>query len=324
MINRLQRKYIIILFVVLFTSCIPPLHDAPKDPRTFENSDTDLFELGSSLPYFVDFMHAIDKTHLAYLLEESGPYTVFMPNQWAFSRFRMDNKINHTDQFPDERLTEILLYHFIEGRWMLSNIPEGYHSTLLREKTTGNPIDLYIEKDGVFRINGLNTIDEPDLEAINGFIQSIKSVLYVPTILDHLTFNNEFSLILEMLNRKDPDLDFSDLLSQDGPSTFFAPGNEAILSIIEDNQEWQTINDIPDPTLNKIIKNHLVSSENIVLKEITQNNKLTSMLGNDFTIQPDNRKWSIIDMNGKVAHITLSDIQGSNGVIHRIDKVLLP
>ena len=321
---NLQRKYFLIILLFLTTTCIPPVHDKPDDPRTFDKPEINLLDLGSSLPYFNDFIYAMHKTHLSDILVEKGPYTVFIPNQWAFSKFRTENQINHTDQVPEETMTDILLYHIIKGRWTISKIAAGYHSTLALEKTTGNPIVLFIEKDGLFRLNGIPAMDEPDLETRNGIIHSITSVIELPTILDHLSFNKEFSMILNILNSKDLQPDFLNLLSQDGPYTFWAPTNQAILSFVENNQDWQTIYDIPIETLINILKYHLVSGENMVLKVITGNKKLTSINGSILTIQADYKKWSVSDLNGRIANITENDIQCSNGVIHQIDRVLLP
>jgi uncharacterized surface protein with fasciclin (FAS1) repeats len=35
-------------------------------------------------------------------------------------------------------------------------------------------------------------------------------------------------------------------------------------------------------------------------------------------------KLTLTDENGTVAHVTIADVKQSNGVIHVIDKVLLP
>jgi uncharacterized surface protein with fasciclin (FAS1) repeats len=269
-------------------------------------------------------MYAMEKTLLTYLLEEDGPYTVFAPVQSSFTIFRKENKITHIDQFPEGKLAEILRYHIIPGRWSLSSIPEGYHPTLLPEKTTGNPIDLYIEKYDLFRLNGQVIIDEPDLATINGYIQSIKSVLDIPAILDHLLINRDFSLILEMLSRKDLDMDYLTLLSDEHPDTFLAPTNEAILSFIDRNPDWQTIDDISSHTLNELIGSHLFRGENIVMNEIPGDLTLTSMKGNDVTVRMDYPKWSIMDGNKKIARINIRNIQAVNGIIHQIDRVLLP
>jgi uncharacterized surface protein with fasciclin (FAS1) repeats len=269
-------------------------------------------------------MCALEKANLTYLLKERGPYTVFMPVQASFVEFRSDYNIKHIDQMPEDELAEILLYHFISGNWMISDIPAGYHPTLTLERTTGNPIVLFVEKNGVFRLNGINTLDEPDLHSTNGFIQSIKTVLKIPTVLDHLSVNEDFSLIFEIISRKDLDPELVSLISGNGPFTLLVPTNKAILSYIESNHDWQTIDDIPGPILSDILVNHLVQSKNIVLDKQKEDLNFSTMNKNNITIQVDFPKWSIMDEHKRLAYINIRDIQGVNGVIHQIDRVLLP
>jgi uncharacterized surface protein with fasciclin (FAS1) repeats len=310
--------------VASLSSCLPPIQDPPPDPRVFEPPDKDLHDVGSALPYFVDFMYAMEKTHLIYLLEEEGPYTVFMPVQASFSEFHLKNKINHIDQMPADELAEILSYHFIPGRWMISNIPEGYHPTLALEKTSGNPIDIYIVKHGIFYLNGQNILDTPDLQTANGYIQSITSVLSIPALLDHLAFNDDFSLILEMLKRNNGETDFAQLLSGEGPFTFLAPDNTAIRSYLKNNSAWQTIEDIPGQAVVEILHNHLVKDINIVFEKTDGEQNITMLSGNSYIVQREYPKWLIKDEQQNLARINIRNIQGTNGIIHQIDRILLP
>ena len=269
-------------------------------------------------------MYAMEKTYLTYLMEDEGPYTVFIPVQASFVQFRKENNISSLDQFPLEELTNILRYHFIKGSWTLLSLTQGYYPTLLPERTSGNPVDLYIENDDVLKLNGRYILDEPDLGAINGYVHSIKAVLDIPTILDHLSNNEKFSLVYQLLSRKDLDPEILELLSQDGPLTFLAPDNEAIMSYIDTNPAWNNIEDIPTPMLDSIIMNHFIVGENMVLERLRGNYNFTTVNGHELEIQAGYKKWTILDENGKVAHVTDNDIQGVNGIIQQVDRLLVP
>ncbi len=232
--------------------------------------------------------------------------------------------ILHLDEFPEDKLADILLYHFIHGDWTLADLPPGYHATLLRERTTGNPIDLYIEKNDIFRINGLNTIDEPDLATINGYIHSINSILKIPSMLDHLSNNKEFSMIIEVLERNDLDPDLLDHLTNGDPVTFLAPADKAIESFLGAHPNWQTVDDIPSDSLNDILRNHLIINRNIVLNNIKNDLILTSEYGQEFTVHIDYPEWSVLGASKKLATLSTRDIQAINGIIHQVDRVLLP
>lgn len=51
-----------------------------------------MLEVGYGLPIFEDFMYAMEKTRLTYIMEEEGPYTIFAPIGVSFTEFRNENK----------------------------------------------------------------------------------------------------------------------------------------------------------------------------------------------------------------------------------------
>ncbi len=322
--KTVKQSIYILSALFIFNSCIPPVEGPPPDPRSFEPPDTDLLDVGYALPYLGDFMYAMHKTHLTDLIDEEGPFTVFAPIHVSFDKFRIENKIMHIDQYPEDNLRKILRYHVLPGNWSVLNMPDGYYATMLNEKTTGNPIDLYIEYNYIFRINGLNIIFEADLPSANGYMHAIKAVLKIPTMLDQLSVNKDFSLITEILNREDIDPDIKSLLSDDEPDTFFAPTDKAVISYLDNNPAWTTIEDIPTESLNEIIRNHLLSNDNIVMKGVKEDITLTLLNGNTVTVKIDYPKWSILQGSREIAGIDVKDIQGVNGVVHQIDKVLVP
>jgi uncharacterized surface protein with fasciclin (FAS1) repeats len=305
-------------------SCIPPLEGPPPDPRSFDSPDTDLKDLGITLPYFGEFVYALERTNLTHLLEDEGPYTVFAPVQASFSTFRIKHNISHIDQYPKEKLSEILRYHFVQGKYSLYEMPEGYHQTLLLEKTTSNPIDLFIEKYDVFRINGLHVIDEPDLASVNGYIQSIKSVLEIPDLMDHLSINKDFSMILKILKRRDVDPELIARLTNEDRMTFFAPSNAAIRSYLESHPDWKTIDDVPPAFLNEMLSGHIVDQGNIVLNDIFQDISMNTLSGREISVHIDYPKWRVVAGTTKIAELKIRDIQASNGIIHQVNRVFLP
>lgn len=284
----------------------------------------DLLELAYSLPYFKDFMYSMDQANLTDLMEESGPYTVFAPVQASFATFRQEKNIDHLDDFPAEEFRQLLLYHFIPGRYTLSEMPEGYHPTLLTETSTGNPVDIFVQNDGVFRLNGINVIDEPDLAAVNGYIQSIRYVLELPGISDHLSVNGDFSLFLSMLNRQDLDPGLRARLAQPDPFTLLVPDDIAIQSMLDRNQEWVNVNDIPASVLNDIVSQHFME-KNIVLSDQKGRFRLNPSSTESYIVWTDYPLWTIRDEDGMLlAKIKKRDIQAVNGIIHHIDRVLYP
>jgi uncharacterized surface protein with fasciclin (FAS1) repeats len=169
----------------------------------------------------------------------------------------------------------------------------------------------------------LNTIDEPDLGTANGYIQSIKTILTIPSVLDHLAVNRDFSLILEILERSDLDWHIINTLLNADPVTLFAPTNQAILSFLGTHPSWKTVHDIPSESLNEILRNHLIKHDNIVLDNLKEDMPLITESGQEIIIHIDYPEWSVLGPSKKLGNLAIRDIQAVNGIIHQVDRVLL-
>jgi uncharacterized surface protein with fasciclin (FAS1) repeats len=317
------RLFIVILSAVWY-SCFPLDKEVPPDPRSFDPSDTNLRELSATLPYFRDYLRAMDHTSIIGILEAPGPYTIFMPNQVGFSKFRIEKGIDAAEEIPEDTLKRILLYHIVPGHWQLFQIPRGYYPTLATEESSNNPIDLFIDAEELLELNGIVALDEPNLETVNGVLHSISAVLNIPTLLTHLSVNDEFSMISGILTSGLPGEELLEIFQQEGPFTFFAPNNKALESFLAEHDEWQTIEDIPREVLNEILAYHLIGEWNFLLKEILVERMVSTLNGKSLTVVPVKRGWEIRDGSGSMVRVTRNDIQAVNGVIHQVDRVLLP
>jgi uncharacterized surface protein with fasciclin (FAS1) repeats len=83
-------------------------------------------------------------------------------------------------------------------------------------------------------------------------------------------------------------------------------------------------------TLAKILTYHVVAGNldaTAVLAAIKKGNgsvTLTTVSGGQLTASLDNGKVKLTDEKGGSAYVTITDLKGSNGVIHVIDAVVLP
>ena len=69
---------------------------------------------------------------------------------------------------------------------------------------------------------------------------------------------------------------------------------------------------------------HVVNGANVLSSTLSNGQNVTSFQGTDFRINIVDANASITDDNGGVANIIAVDVQGSNGVVHAIDAVILP
>lgn len=115
-----------------------------------------------------------------------------------------------------------------------------------------------------------------------------------------------------------------DDLSGTGPFTVFAPTDAAFAALL-DELDVTALGDIDSDLLLAVLKYHVVSGK-VLAGSLTDGQTVTPILGgvgNTFEIDLTGGA-KIVDANDRVANITATDIAASNGVVHVIDKVILP
>jgi uncharacterized surface protein with fasciclin (FAS1) repeats len=120
-----------------------------------------------------------------------------------------------------------------------------------------------------------------------------------------------------------------DTLKGAGPFTVFAPVNAAF-----DALPAGTVDTLLKPEnkaqLAKILNCHVVGAEamsDAIMRMVADDggaHKVKTIGGCDLTLRVAGGKVTVTDETGGVANVTISDVEQSNGVIHVIDKVLLP
>lgn len=118
-------------------------------------------------------------------------------------------------------------------------------------------------------------------------------------------------------------------LSSEGPFTVFAPVNEAFAAL-----PAGTVESLLEPenkaTLSGILTYHVVSGNIMaadLLKMIEEGNGKTTFAtvnGGELTAMVVDGKVMIKDAKGGTATVAVADVKQSNGVVHVIDKVLMP
>jgi uncharacterized surface protein with fasciclin (FAS1) repeats len=115
--------------------------------------------------------------------------------------------------------------------------------------------------------------------------------------------------------------DYVSVLSGNGPFTVFAPTNAAFASLLTE-LGVSSLDSIPTATLEAVLVYHVVSG-NVLAGSLTEGQTVTPLGGGDFTIGLAGGA-KITDNGGRVSNIIATDVQANNGVIHAIDKVLVP
>ena len=318
------KKLSLLLLVALI-----PFSCSSDDGTTLVVVDPDpetITEIAVANSDLTSLVAALTRADLATTLDGSGPFTVFAPTNDAFSAFLTANGFAALEDVPVEVLTQILLNHVISGEATSGSLTTGYGKTLATEATSGDNISIYIDTNGGVKLNGVSSVTQPDIDATNGLIHVVDAVIGLPTVVDFALADPTFSILVEALTRNDLTTDYVGVLSTTNgtgpaPFTVFAPTNDAFVDLLTE-LGLSGLADIDEPTLNATLSYHAVAGLNVRSSDLTDNFTVPT-LGGDITANITGGA-TLTDSNDRISNIIAVDVQASNGVIHVIDKVVLP
>jgi transforming growth factor-beta-induced protein len=311
------RKYFalasfVLAGMVLFSACNED-NDAPQPINPIEDPQS-IVEIASGNSNFSTLVAALQKADLVNALSGDGPFTVFAPTNEAFQMLFNDLGVSGLDDLPALALRPILLYHVLGVEAKSSSLSTGYANTLNTFAPDNAAVSAYVEvMDGVM-INSTTKVTSADVEATNGVIHIIDKVLVPPTVVDFAIWNDNFSILVEAVVKAG----LVEALSADGPFTIFAPTNEAFEALFAE-LNVSGIQDLSAEALTPILLYHVVA-DNVRSNEVASGMVPTLNESAMLDISTGDRGVTI---NGNTSVVAV-DVQGTNGVIHVIDKVLLP
>lgn len=147
-----------------------------------------------------------------------------------------------------------------------------------------------------------------------------KETVVTKNIVEVAQSDTTFSILVQAVVKAG----LADALSAPGPLTVFAPTNNAFRSLLSELGK-SSLNDLDSATVANVLLYHVVNGK-VLAASLTEGQIVTPLLGgmgNTFTISLSGGA-KITDARSRVANITTTDVEASNGVIHVIDKVILP
>lgn len=139
------------------------------------------------------------------------------------------------------------------------------------------------------------------------------------SIVETAQADSELSSLVAALTQAD----LVTTLSGDGPFTVFAPTNAAFQALLDSNPDWTGLSDVPNDVLTSVLTFHVVSGR-VLAADLTDGYVPTLSAG------PNGEGISLkVDVTGGVkfngtATPTATDIVTTNGIVHKIDQVMLP
>ena len=254
---------------------------------------------------------ALAQADLVTTLQGDGPFTVFAPTDAAFEAAGIDLTTFDTDE-ENATLADILLYHVYSGAVAAADVTDGLTVTMVN----GADAMFAVLDDGTVKV-GDATVTTADVAASNGVIHVIDTVLIPPVALEDIPTVATSTGIHTALVAALAQADLVTTLQGDGPFTVFAPTDAAFEAAGIDLATFDT--DEENATLTDILLYHVYSGA-VAAADVTDGLTVTMVNGANATFAV------LADGTVKVgdAAVTSADVAASNGVIHVIDKVLMP
>lgn len=309
---NLKSIALMMVAVVVLASCKKDeTEDMTPTPLPQEKN---IVETAQSLPQFSILVDAVVKAGLADALQAEGPFTVFAPTNDAFEILFAQLGVSGVEDLTAEQLAPILLYHVVGAKVMAADVMSGYIPTLNTSAPNNTSVLILADASKGVQLNGNVNVTATDVMASNGVIHVIDKVLLPTDIVDIAIQNSNFSILVEAVVKAD----LVDALKAEGPFTVFAPTNAAFEALFT-TLGVSGIADLTAEQLTPILLYHVVSG-NIRAADVSS--------GMVPTLNPDAKiDIMVSDMGVKLngtSNVIATDVQGTNGVIHAIDAVILP
>ena len=250
----------------------------------------------------------LSHAELVSALQADGPFTVFAPTDDAFAAAGIDLSTFDTEE-ENATLVDILLYHVVSGEVTASAVTDGMNA----EALNGDDLSFTVT-DGVVMVNDA-TVTSADVMASNGVIHVIDKVLMPPADLGDIPTVAQGTGIHTSLVAAVTQADLVATLQGDGPFTVFAPTDDAFAAAGIDLEALDT--DEGKAALTDILLYHVVAGE-VPSSAVTDGLVAAAVNGDDLSFTVGDS----VMVND--ATVVLADVPASNGVIHVIDKVLMP
>jgi uncharacterized surface protein with fasciclin (FAS1) repeats len=261
---------------------------------------------------------ALAAADLIATFQAPGNYTVFAPTNDAFAALLTELGLSKAQLLANKPLlTAVLNYHVLNSRVLKASVPAGKAITpvgggFFKVDSVGTAL---VITDGR---NRKSNITATDVAASNGVIHVVDKVLLPAdkNIVQTAQALPQFSILVEAVVAAN----LQGALSGTGPLTVFAPTNDAFAALLTELQlsKAQLLANVP--LLTKVLTYHVVNAR-VLKADVPVGPAITTLQGETFTVDAT---LAITDRRTRKADITATDVLTSNGVIHVIDKVILP
>lgn len=299
MIRRPMVSAVVALVLVLGPGYAMAQDKAAKDIVTTA------VEAGS----FKTLAAALQAAGLVETLQGKGPFTVFAPTDEAFQKLPEGTVATLLKPENKQRLIAVLTYHVVPGQVKAADVVK------LKAAATVNGQRVDIKTDGGKVRVDQSTVVATDIVCSNGVIHVIDQVILPST--DNIPEAAHKAGTFKTLLAAAKAAGLVEVLSGEKPLTVFAPTDEAFAKLPAGTVE-NLLKAENKEKLAGILKFHVLPGR-VFSGDVLSKKELKTVQGGVLTASVHDGA-ATINGSGLVA----TDIDAANGVIHVIDRVLLP
>ncbi len=283
-------------------------------------------------------------------LEGTGPFTVFAPNNTAFTTlaeslgYEATEDISAADAFlanvDPAILSQILTYHIVSGKMDTGSLSDGTTLTTV----LGDELSVIVAENGDIQLldatkepqtNPVSTLIQQNGYADNGIVHYIDKVLLPQAAIDALNFDTRPNLLewiagtddLSLLESAMEKAGLTDTFAKLDTAIALAPNNQAFVDLLNTlGNDYNSIDDFDNEVEIALLGNILLYH---VLPPVNGSTDLivgpaTTLLEDNFVNVTSSGGFVFGDATAVTANTVTADIDAKNGYVNIIDKVLLP
>jgi transforming growth factor-beta-induced protein len=251
-------------------------------------------------------------------LEEAlagGPFTLFAPTNTALAVLDATVVEFLTSAAGAANLADILTYHVVSGSVTSDLVVDGAMAPTLQGSTiTFSVGDTVMVNDA--------TVVMADMLAFNGVTHGIDKLLvpFADTIADIAVDTPSLSTLVVAAVTVGPPTALTDPAAT---TTAFPPSNDAF-GALPDGLLDTLLTPGFKAHLTEILLYHIFADAIVLSSALAATQDITMLNGEVLTVAASDTGVTVTTTAGQTATVIMADLQGSNGVMHIIDGVLVP
>jgi uncharacterized surface protein with fasciclin (FAS1) repeats len=308
----LTRSSLALTLATVLVACGSENADAGTPPTQ------NIVQLAQGNPDLSILVEAVVAADLAGTLSGPGPFTVFAPTNAAFAALLTELGVTKAELLANKPLlTAVLQYHVLGARVAKAQIPLGKAITPL----AGGFFKIDLSGADVVITDGRNRtakITATDIAATNGLVHVVDRVILPAdkNVVQTAQALPDFSILVEAVIAAD----LAGTLSGPGPFTVFAPTNAAFAALLAELGVSKADLLANKPLLTAVLTYHVLGAR-VLKADVVPGAQPNTVQGENFSISA---ALVITDKRARTSNIVATDVLTSNGVIHVIDRVILP